>query len=166
MSNWNTVLMWYGHMDVEYISHLMMEKELLGSKKQAAIKYIADQMHKTHYGYSNERDIPWWITALEIINNIPISNNKVVLDTDRLIGKPEDENLAMKNLSILNEELLKENKRLQDEYRKDTIHFHNKWMDAEQKLKKIDNVLILMATNDYKLARVRQIIDGTNRGDE
>lgn len=80
MSNCDTVWMWYGHMNVEYISHLMMEKELLASKKQAAIKYIADQMHKTHYGYSNERDMPWWITALEVINAKPISNNKVVLD--------------------------------------------------------------------------------------
>ena len=136
MSYWNLVLMWYGHMTAEYISRLMTEKELLGSKKQAAIKYIADQMHKTHYGYANERDMPWWITALEIINNIPVSNNRVVLDTAILIGSPKDENLAMKNLSILNEELAKENKRLEKEYVQDTVCFHNKWMEAEEKLKK------------------------------
>jgi len=84
MSN---VEFWLQYATVDWISSLFNEKEMLESKKQAAIKYIDEQMFQTHYGYVKVPDMPWWITALEIINNIPISRNKVVMDDiERQIG--------------------------------------------------------------------------------
>lgn len=51
---------------------------------------------------------------------------------------------ALRNIVLLADE----NKRLQDEYRKDTIYFHNKWMEAENYgavlLKKLDGIADLV----------------------
>lgn len=74
------VEMWYKKMTADYVSQLTMLSEILESKKQASIKYVSEQIFNAHYGYKTERDLPWWITALELINNIPLSHDRVVLD--------------------------------------------------------------------------------------
>ena len=53
--------------------------------------------------------------------------------------------------------------RLEKEYAKDTVHFHNKWMEAEEKLRQIKMIAKSTWQNDgYRFGEILKII----RGDE
>ena len=51
--------------------------------------------------------------------------------------------------------------RLEKEYAKDTVHFHNKWMEAEEKLRQIKLIAERTWQNDgYRFGEILKIIGG------